>query len=84
LLNVQKVIVAKRFAQVRQGIREPRGVQQSLPGGRVRIRSYRPSKSNPAAIKYVFRIVLNFGSRQVTKFVEASTGSTVGYHLEDQ
>ena len=41
-------------------------------------------KSNPGAIKFVLRIVLNFGAHQMTKFVEASTGNTVGYHLEDQ
>lgn len=42
------------------------------------------SKSSPGAIKFVFRLVLNFETHQMTKFVEASTGNTVGYHLEDQ
>ena len=42
------------------------------------------SKTSPGAIKFVFRIVLNFETHQMTKFVEASTGSTLGYHLEDQ
>jgi hypothetical protein len=42
------------------------------------------SKTSPGAIKFIFRIVLNFDTHQMTKFVEASTGSTVGYHLEDQ
>jgi len=42
------------------------------------------SESTPGAIKFEFRLVLNFETHQVTKFVDASTGSTVGYHLEDQ
>jgi len=41
-------------------------------------------KTSPGAIKFVFRLVLNFETHQMTKFVEASTGSTVGYHLADQ
>jgi hypothetical protein len=42
------------------------------------------SKSSPGAIRYVFRLVLNFETHQMTKFVEASTGNTLGYHLADQ
>jgi len=42
------------------------------------------SKSSPGAIKYVFRLVLNFESHQMTKFVEASTGKTSGLHLVSQ
>src|SRR6266849_3171374 len=42
------------------------------------------SKTSLGAIKYVFRLVLNFETHQMTKFVEASTGNTVGYHLADQ
>lgn len=42
------------------------------------------SKSSPDAIKFEFRLILNFEKHQMTKFVEASTGTTVGYHLEDQ
>jgi len=42
------------------------------------------SKTSPCAIKYVFRLVLNFETHQMTKFVEASIGNTVGYHLADQ
>ena len=42
------------------------------------------TESSPGAIKYVFRLVVDFDKHQTTKFVEASTGSTVGYHLEDQ
>jgi hypothetical protein len=42
------------------------------------------TKTNPGAIKFIFRLVLNFETHQMTKFVEASTGSTVGYHLTDQ
>jgi hypothetical protein len=42
------------------------------------------SKTRPGAIHYVFRLVLNFETHQMTKFVEASTGNTVGYHLGDQ
>jgi hypothetical protein len=41
-------------------------------------------KTSPGAIKFVFRLVLNFETHQMTKFVEASTGNTVGYHLEGQ
>ena len=40
------------------------------------------SKTSPGAIKFEFRLVLNFETHQMTKFVEASTGNTVGYHLE--
>ena len=40
------------------------------------------TKTSPGAIKYVFRLVLNFETHQMTKFVEASTGNTIGYHLE--
>ncbi len=42
------------------------------------------SKTSPGAIKFVFRLVLNFRAHQMTKFVEASTGNTLGYHLESQ
>ena len=42
------------------------------------------SKTSPGAMKFVFRLVLNFETHQMTKFVEASTGNTNGYHLEDQ
>jgi hypothetical protein len=42
------------------------------------------SKSSPGAIKFVFRLALNFATHQMTKFVEASNGNTVGYHLESQ
>jgi len=41
-------------------------------------------KSSPGAIKFVFRLVLNFETHQMTKFVEASTSNTNGYHLEGQ
>jgi hypothetical protein len=41
-------------------------------------------KTSPGATKYVFRLVLNFETHQMTKFVEASTGNTLGYHLADQ
>jgi hypothetical protein len=41
-------------------------------------------KTSPSATKYVFRLVLNFETHQMTKFVEASTGNTNGYHLADQ
>jgi hypothetical protein len=34
-------------------------------------------------IRVVIRIVLNFETHQVTKFVERSTGVTVEYHLVD-
>src|SRR5215467_12868375 len=33
------------------------------------------SKSSPDAIKFVFRLVLNFETHQMTKFVEATTGN---------
>jgi len=42
------------------------------------------TKDSPGAIKFAFRLVLNFGVHQMTKFVEASTGNTVGYHLQTQ
>jgi len=42
------------------------------------------SKTSPGAMKFVFRLVVNFEAHQMTKFVEASTGKTLGYHLEDQ
>lgn len=42
------------------------------------------TESSPGALKFVFRLVLNFDTHQVTKFVEASTGKTIGYHLEHQ
>ncbi|MBZ5525125.1 MAG: hypothetical protein LAP21_23105 [Acidobacteriia bacterium] len=42
------------------------------------------SKTSPGAIKVVFRLVLNFETHQMTKFVEASSGKTVGYHLAAQ
>jgi hypothetical protein len=42
------------------------------------------SKSSPGTIKFEFRLVLDFDKHQMTKLVEASTGNTVGYHLEDQ
>jgi hypothetical protein len=42
------------------------------------------SKTSPGATKYVYRLVLNFATHQMTKFVEASTGTTLGYHLENQ
>ena len=41
-------------------------------------------KTSSGATKYVFRLVLNFEKHQMTKFVEASTGNTLGYHLADQ
>jgi hypothetical protein len=41
-------------------------------------------KTSPGATKYVFRLVLNFETHQMTKFVEASTGNTLGYHLAGQ
>ena len=40
------------------------------------------SKSGPA-IKLVFRLVLDFDTHQMTKFVEPSNGNTRGYHLVD-
>lgn len=42
------------------------------------------SKDSPGAIKYVFRLVLNFEAHHMTKFIEASNGATVGYHLAAQ
>lgn len=42
------------------------------------------SKSSPGATKVVFRLVLNFETHQMTKFVEPSGGNTRGYHLVDQ
>ncbi len=39
------------------------------------------ASSTPGAIKFVFRLALNFDAHQMTKFVEASTGKTSGYHL---
>jgi hypothetical protein len=42
------------------------------------------SKTTPGAIKFALRLVLNFETHQMTKLVETSTGSTLGYHLENQ
>ena len=42
------------------------------------------SKSSPGAIKFVFRLVLDFATHQMTKLVEPSNASTRGYHLVDQ
>lgn len=42
------------------------------------------SKSSPGANKVVFRLVLNFETHQMTKFVEPVGGNTRGYHLVDQ
>ena len=42
------------------------------------------SNSSPGATKLVLRLVLNFETRQMTKFVEPGAGSTRGYHLVDQ
>ena len=42
------------------------------------------SKSSPGAIKFVFRLVLDFDTQQMTKFVEPGAGTTRGYHLVDQ
>src|SRR5207245_2918208 len=42
------------------------------------------SKSSPGAVKFVFRLVLDFETHQMTKFVEPSNGNTRGYHLVDQ
>lgn len=39
------------------------------------------TSSAPGAIKFAFRLALNFNTHQMTKFVEASTGKTGGYHL---
>lgn len=41
------------------------------------------SQSSPDAIKVVFRLVLNFDTHQMTKFVEPRNGNTRGYHLVD-
>jgi hypothetical protein len=41
-------------------------------------------KSSPGAIKFTLRVVINFDTHQATKFVEASTGHTNGYHLANQ
>jgi hypothetical protein len=41
-------------------------------------------KSEPGAIKYTFRLVIKYDAHQVMKFVEASNGNTVGYHLEEE
>ena len=41
------------------------------------------SQSSPDAIKVVFRLVLNFDTQQMTKFVEPRNGNTRGYHLVD-
>ena len=38
--------------------------------------------SSAGATRRVF--LKNFETHQMTKFVEASTGNTEGYHLEDQ
>jgi hypothetical protein len=42
------------------------------------------SKSSPGAIKFVFRLILNFETHQMTKIVETSSGNNHGYHLVDQ
>lgn len=42
------------------------------------------SKSSPGAIRFALRLVVNFDANQMTKFVESSTGTTMGYHLENQ
>jgi hypothetical protein len=42
------------------------------------------SKSSPGAIKFVFRLILNFETHQMTKIVETSSGNSHGYHLVDQ
>ena len=42
------------------------------------------SKSSPGAIKFVFRLVLDFETHQMTKFVEPGNGNIRGYHLVDQ
>ena len=38
-------------------------------------------QKQPDPSQYEFRLVLNFERRQMTKFVEASIGNTLGYHL---
>jgi hypothetical protein len=42
------------------------------------------SKSSPGAAKFVFRLILNFDTHQMTKIVETSSGNSHGYHLVDQ
>lgn len=42
------------------------------------------TKSSPGAIKFVFRLVIDFDKHLMTKFVESDTGKTLGYHLEGQ
>ena len=42
------------------------------------------TKSIPGATKFEFRLVLDFDKHQLTKYLQASTGSTKGYHLEPQ
>jgi|SRR5215472_3951454 len=42
------------------------------------------STSSPGAIKFVFRLVLDFETHQMTKIVEASNTNGRGYHLVDQ
>jgi len=42
------------------------------------------SKPSPGATKFVFRLVLDFETHQMTKFVEPGSGNTRGYHLVDQ
>ena len=42
------------------------------------------SNSNPGAINFVSRLVLDFETHQMTKFVKPNTGNTRGYHLVDQ
>jgi hypothetical protein len=42
------------------------------------------SKSSPGAIKFVFRLILNFETHQMTKIVETSGGNSHGYHLVSQ
>jgi len=42
------------------------------------------STSSPGAIKFVVRVVLDFETHQMTKFVEPGTGSIRGFHLVDQ
>src|SRR5208282_3343042 len=42
------------------------------------------NKTSPGAIRFAVRLALNFETHQMTKFVEASTGNTVGYHLAEQ
>lgn len=41
-------------------------------------------KSSPGATKFVTRLVLNFETHQMTKFVEPAGGNTRGYHLVEQ